>query len=75
MQKDTRFDSGLEDLLPEELNPRLELQVLVDPLGLLAQASNNCCRDGGNCVALDCDNNCRDGGNCELLQPLTRRLD
>lgn len=75
MQENTDLASALQDLLPEELNPRLELQILVDPLGLLAQASNNCCRDGGNCVALDCDNNCRDGGNCELLQTVSRRIE
>lgn len=69
----------LADLCPEELEPRLELQVFIDPLGVLAQAtSNNCCRDGGNCnVSTGCDNNCRDGGNCNLasaIHPLTRRI-
>ncbi len=40
----------IKDLQPEELEPRLELQVLIDPLAALssAAASNNC-RDGGNC--------------------------
>ncbi len=68
----------LADLELEELEPRLEMQILIDPLGNLMAASNNCCRDGGNCQALDCDNNCRDGGNCELRDSvglLTRRLE
>lgn len=67
-----------EDLCPEELDPRLELQVFIDPLGVLTQASNNCCRDGGNCADFSgCDNNCRDGGNCNVevaFQPLSRRI-
>lgn len=67
-----------EDLWPEELDPRLELQVFVDPLGVLMQSvSSNCCRDGGNCASLACDNNCRDGGNCNLevaFQALTRKV-
>lgn len=69
------------DLCPEELDPRLELQIFVDPLGVLTQAaSNNCCRDGGNCpdlAASGCDNNCRDGGNCNVevaFQALTRKI-
>jgi hypothetical protein len=45
----------LSDLLPEELEPRLELQVLVDPLGGFSDSS--------------ADNNCRDGGNCNIEQP------
>jgi hypothetical protein len=71
----------LSDLCPEELEPRLELQVFIDPLGVLAQAvGENCCRDGGNCVTFSepaCDNTCRDGGNCGSLSafsPLTKRL-
>ncbi|HMG33688.1 MAG TPA: hypothetical protein VKM94_07115 [Blastocatellia bacterium] len=67
-----------EDLCPEELDPRLELQLFVDPMGALTQAaSNNCCRDGGNCALLGCDNNCRDAGNCNVevaFQPLTRKI-
>jgi hypothetical protein len=43
----------LEELEPEELEPRLELQILVDPLAALSLG-----------VA---DNNCRDGGNCNIL--------
>lgn len=31
----------LADLTPEELEPRLELQVFVDPMTLLAQANQN----------------------------------
>lgn len=42
----------LDDLQPEELEPRLELQVLVDPLAALSNAA--------------ADNNCRDGGNCNI---------
>lgn len=54
----------MTDLNPEELEPRLELQVFIDPMSAFtADLSNNCCRDGGNC-AFACDNNCRDGGNC-----------
>jgi hypothetical protein len=74
-------NSLLDDLLPEELDPRLELQLLVDPLALLStSASNTCCRDGGNCainISIDCDNTCRDGGTCNImasLAPMTRRL-
>ncbi len=67
------------DLIPEELEPRLELQVFIDPLGLLTQATNNCCRDGGNCqeAVFGCDNNCRDSGNCNVesaFSPLTRKV-
>jgi hypothetical protein len=40
----------LSELSPEELEPRLELQVLADPLGIaLDLAGNNNCRDGGTC--------------------------
>ena len=53
----------MADLNPEELEPRLELQVFIDPMSAFTpDFTNNCCRDGGNCFA--CDNNCRDGGNC-----------
>ena len=31
----------LADLTPEELEPRLELQVFIDPMTLLAQANQN----------------------------------
>jgi hypothetical protein len=69
-----------DDLCPEELDPRLELQIFIDPLGVLLQAADNtCCRDGGNCaLTFGCDNNCRDGGNCSVevaFQPLTRKID
>jgi hypothetical protein len=41
------FLSGLE---PDELDPRLELQVLIDPLGMIVDAADGVnCRDGGNC--------------------------
>ncbi len=44
----------LEELKPEELEPRLEMQVLVDPLAALALANNEVnCRDGGNCKVED----------------------
>lgn len=58
----------LVDLTPEELEPRLELQVITDPLSVLSASSNTCCRDGGNCstVVAECNNNCRDGGNCNV---------
>lgn len=40
----------LDELLPEELEPRLELQVLIDPLAAFSNAADgNNCRDGGNC--------------------------
>ena len=40
----------LSDLQPEELEPRLELQVLVDPLAAFSDSrADNNCRDGGNC--------------------------
>ncbi|HEX3685736.1 MAG TPA: hypothetical protein VHU83_24610 [Bryobacteraceae bacterium] len=42
----------LNDLTPEELEPRLELQILTDPIasaGLAASDTNNNCRDGGTC--------------------------
>jgi hypothetical protein len=40
----------LSELQPEELEPRLELQVLVDPLGFFADAADsNNCKDNGNC--------------------------
>lgn len=42
--------SLLDELKPEELEPRLEMQILVDPLAELSTALNNVnCRDGGNC--------------------------
>ena len=57
----------MADLRPEELEPRLELQIFIDPISAITpDASNNCCRDGGNCALAvsGCDNNCRDAGNC-----------
>jgi hypothetical protein len=40
----------LSELQPEELEPRLELQVLVDPLAAFSDSvADNNCRDGGNC--------------------------
>lgn len=40
----------LSELQPEELEPRLELQVLVDPLGGFSDSSaSNNCKDNGNC--------------------------
>ena len=40
----------LDQLRPEELEPRLELQVLVDPLAAFSDSfADNNCRDGGNC--------------------------
>jgi hypothetical protein len=51
---DTSRESTMSDLLgelqPEELEPRLELQVLMDPLGGFSDSSvNNNCRDGAIC--------------------------
>lgn len=51
-KKDDLMVEILRELEPQELEPRLELQVLIDTLGSLA--------DGGNNV------NCRDGGNCQI---------
>jgi hypothetical protein len=40
----------LADLNPEELEPRLELQIVVDPItSTTLNDNNNNCRDGGNC--------------------------
>ena len=40
----------LSELQLEELEPRLELQVLVDPLAAFSDSvADNNCRDGGNC--------------------------
>jgi hypothetical protein len=40
----------LDDLTPEELEPRLELQVLVDPLGAIGFAETDVnCQAGSNC--------------------------
>jgi hypothetical protein len=40
----------LMELEPQELEPRLELQVLIDTLGAIADAANNInCQHGGNC--------------------------
>jgi hypothetical protein len=40
----------LIELQPEELEPRLELQVLIDPLAAVSNAATDVnCRDGGNC--------------------------
>lgn len=44
------FTELLDELKPEELEPRLELQVLVDPLAAFSDSwADNNCRDGGNC--------------------------
>ena len=49
-KKDDLMVEIMRELEPQELEPRLELQVLVDTLGALADAANNVnCRDGGNC--------------------------
>jgi len=47
----------LRELEPQELEPRLELQVLIDTLATIADAS--------------ADNNCRDGGNCNIKPSIT----
>jgi len=46
-------DEILAALNPEELEPRLELQVVVDPLTSHSTANDNNCRDGGNCKVND----------------------
>lgn len=49
-KKELVMSELLSELQPEELEPRLELQVLVDPLGAFSDsAADNNCRDGGNC--------------------------
>lgn len=46
----TEVTELLSELQPEELEPRLELQVLVDPLSAFSDSFfDNNCRDGGNC--------------------------
>jgi len=46
----TEVTELLSELQPEELEPRLELQVLVDPLSAFSDSfADNNCRDGGNC--------------------------
>jgi len=45
----------LSDLQPEELEPRLEMQILLDPLAIFSDA--------------DFTNNCRDGGCCTIRLP------
>ena len=41
----------VSDLQPEELEPRLEMQILLDPLAMFADgAVDNNCRDGGCCT-------------------------
>ena len=48
---ESTLTSLLSDLQPEELEPRLELQVLVDPLAIFADAAvDNNCRDEGMCT-------------------------
>jgi hypothetical protein len=48
--KNTEVTELLSELQPEELEPRLELQVLVDPLSAFSDSfADNNCRDGGNC--------------------------
>ena len=50
MNKEVDLIELLSDLQPEELEPRLELQVLVDPLAAFSDSfADNNCRDGGNC--------------------------
>ena len=40
----------LSELQPEELEPRLELQVLVDPMSAFSDSfADNNCKDNGNC--------------------------
>jgi hypothetical protein len=39
----------LADLSPEELEPRLELQLVIDPITSHTTANDNNCRSGGTC--------------------------
>lgn len=49
-KKEDLMGEILKELEPQELEPRLELQVLVDALAAIADASTDVnCRDGGNC--------------------------
>jgi len=44
------FTDLLNDMTPEELNPRLELQILADPLHAISAATNNIeCTKAGAC--------------------------
>jgi len=50
--KNTEVDltEMLSELQPEELEPRLELQVLVDPMAAFSDSyAENNCGSGGNC--------------------------
>lgn len=48
------LDALFSELHPEELEPRLELQVLLDPLAAFYDSSiDNNCRDGGICKCVD----------------------
>lgn len=54
LAKNDTMNELLNDLQPEELEPRLELQILIDPLAQISNATNNVnCRDGGNCNIKD----------------------
>lgn len=49
-KKDLMLNELLNELRPEELEPRLELQILVDPLaGFTDSAAANNCQAGSNC--------------------------
>jgi hypothetical protein len=49
-KKQDLMNEILMELEPQELEPRLELQVLIDTLGTIADAANNVnCSAGGNC--------------------------
>lgn len=54
IQGELRMDlrDVMEDITAEELDPRLELQILVDPLSASAtpQDNNNNCKKKGACV-------------------------
>ena len=53
------------ELQPEELEPRLELQVLVDPLAAFSYSPvDNNCRDGGCCAILNSDGTITADDNC-----------
>ena len=50
MNKEVDLTELLSELQPEELEPRLELQVLVDPMAAFSDSyAENNCGSGGNC--------------------------
>ncbi len=59
MHKAKKESLLLENLKPEELDPRLEMQILFDPMAVMefqttneinCKAGSNCCAEGGECT-------------------------